>query len=619
MDSAIMHNRTKDPLNISDAAPRSGSMKPAAAVICGALILAVLSALLLIAARPAQAQETALYNFTGGSDGGDPQSSLTFDTAGNLYGTTYSGGLWGYGTVFELSPNGNGGWNETVLYNFTGEADGANPTYSYVMLDSAGNLYGTTYNGGANGLGVVFELSLVGTSWTETVLHSFAGGTDGANPVNGLVMDSAGNLYGKTYSGGSGNNGTVFELIQSGGGWTNQVIFASQDGANFAGLTMDSGNIYTTSFSQVYELLPNGSGGWNLHVFHDFSPSSENGYDAESAPLVQRGGAVIYGTTLYGGAKGHGTVYLLAEQFRGRYRGTWQFRIVYSFTGKDDGAGPFGGLVSDGYDLWGTTSGGGKNGDGTVFWLEQWTPLPSYKYFPVWSFNRTTGAGPFASLILDSAYNLYGTTAGGGPNGAGVVFKANAAPSPTYTSLTSSPNPSTYGQAVTFTALVSCIYCESRPPNGDTVTFIDGRTAFGAGTLSGDSASFTTSALKAGRASIKAVYGGDWGFVGSTSNTLKQVVSKATTTTALASSQNPSDAGQPVTFTASVTSQFSGTVTGTVIFYDGTTKLGSKPLKGGAAQFTTKKLTAGAHTITATYQGSSNFTGSSASLTQTVN
>ena len=117
--------------------------------IRGALILAALSALLLIAARPAQAASygAVLYSFTGGSDGANPQSRLTFDAAGNLYGTTYSGGLWGYGTVFELSPNGNGGWNETVLYSFTGGADGANPVWSYVMFDSVGNLYGTAYSG----------------------------------------------------------------------------------------------------------------------------------------------------------------------------------------------------------------------------------------------------------------------------------------------------------------------------------------------------------------------------------------------------------------------------------------------------------------------------------------
>src|SRR5208282_2359772 len=177
--------------NISNAAPRFGSTKRAAGaphirVFCecvgmcairGALTLAVLSALLLIAARPAQAQtETVLYSFNY-SDGAYPQSNLTFDGAGNLYGTTSAGG---YGTVFELSPNGSGGWNQTVLYRFTGGPDGGYPICS-LIFDSVGNLYGTAYSGGANGYGVVFELSPVGGSWTETILYSFAGGpADGA-------------------------------------------------------------------------------------------------------------------------------------------------------------------------------------------------------------------------------------------------------------------------------------------------------------------------------------------------------------------------------------------------------------------------------------------------------
>ncbi len=125
----------------------------------GALTLAVLSAVLLLAVLPAQAQtETVLYNFAGPPDGATPYSNLTPDGKNNFYGTTYGGGL-GYGTVFELSPNGSGGWNETVLYSFSGGADGAYPTYSNVIFDDEGNLYGTAAGGGANGYGVVFELS----------------------------------------------------------------------------------------------------------------------------------------------------------------------------------------------------------------------------------------------------------------------------------------------------------------------------------------------------------------------------------------------------------------------------------------------------------------------------
>ncbi len=180
-----------------------------------ALLFLVL--VLVLATSPAQAQtETILYNFTGGSDGGDPESRLTPDGKGNFYGTTNSGGKSGeYGTVFELSPNGKGGWIETVLYSFPGGADGAHPIFSSVIFDRAGNLYGTTYEGGIGcapvGCGIVYKLSPKGSKWTESVLHRFAGGVnDGLNPTTGVIMDQAGNLYGTTTSGGSAGGGESF-------------------------------------------------------------------------------------------------------------------------------------------------------------------------------------------------------------------------------------------------------------------------------------------------------------------------------------------------------------------------------------------------------------------------
>ncbi|MGD0792207.1 MAG: Ig-like domain repeat protein [Terriglobales bacterium] len=188
----------------------------------------------------------------------------------------------------------------------------------------------------------------------------------------------------------------------------------------------------------------------------------------------------------------------------------------------------------------------------------------------------------------------------------------------TTTTLSSSPNPSTYGQAVTFTATVTSTL-GTPPPDGETISFMKGTTVLGTGTLSGGSASFTTSTLPVGTNAIKAVYGGDSNFPGSTSKAVSQVVDKATTTTTLTSSLNPSNFRQSVTFTASVTPQFSGTVKGTVTFYDGTTALKTASLSGGVAKFTTKTLASGVHTITATYNGNASFSGSSASLTQTVN
>jgi uncharacterized repeat protein (TIGR03803 family) len=159
-----------------------------------------------------------LYSFTGKTDGEFPTGGVIFDAAGNLYGATSMGGAApdGVGTVFELSPNPGGTWTETVLYSFRGSQDGSNPD-SPITFDKAGNLYGETETGGSDecsrlGCGVVFELSPTGGgSWTETIAHRFKG-TDGSYPWQGLVFDAAGNLYGTTQFGGVSDNGTVFEL-----------------------------------------------------------------------------------------------------------------------------------------------------------------------------------------------------------------------------------------------------------------------------------------------------------------------------------------------------------------------------------------------------------------------
>src|SRR5208282_3463792 len=316
--------------------------------IRGALTLTMLSALLLIAAHPAQAQtETVLYNFcsqAGCTDGSRvPNEGGLTSYGGNFYGETEYGGLYGYGTVFELSPepgggcpsgsNSGNGWCETVLYSFNGGADGRYG-YSSLLFDKAGNLYGVTYDGGANGAGVVFELSLVGDSWTETVLYSFCsqpGCADGQYPLTSLIMDAAGNIYGVTNQAGSVGDGTVFELSQSGGSWTEQVIYlipTSAGGGTNAGLTMDSaGN--------------------------------------------------IYGATIWGGAHGPctegfgcGTVYKLTPVTKGKKKGTWTEKILYSFKGgKKDADQPAGVALDEAGNIYGGSTFGGKYGDGIVFEL----------------------------------------------------------------------------------------------------------------------------------------------------------------------------------------------------------------------------------------------------------
>ena len=429
MSSATTNRRAKGTLNISAVGPRFGSTKLAAAAIRNALTLALLSALLLIAARPAQAQtETVLYNFTGGADGSHPDTSLISDGAGNFYGATELGGLgcpgnqYGCGVVFELSPNGSGGWNETVLHSFSGPPDAANPIFAPVVFDWGGNLYGTTGYGGWDNLGALYELSPAGASWTEAVLYSF--GTDWYYPTAGLIMDSAGNLYGTTVWGGDGNCGTVFEMSPSGGGWTEQVIYSPYCPAGSAGLIMDAaGNILGAAASTVFELSPNGNGGWNPTVIHTFAGAPKDGYDAAGVPVLDQAGN-LYGTTYYGGAKNLGTGYRLSPITKGKKKGQWKETILHSFRGGKDGANPVAGVVLDAAgNIYGTTFYGGKSGVGTVFELMPQVGKGSYKEKVLWAFNGTDGMLPYGLPILDSAGNLYGTADEGGSYGNGVVFE----------------------------------------------------------------------------------------------------------------------------------------------------------------------------------------------------
>ncbi|MGB6385789.1 MAG: choice-of-anchor tandem repeat GloVer-containing protein [Terriglobales bacterium] len=402
-----------------------------------AFLLLLMGLALTFAARAAQAQtETVLYSFTGGSDGGFPGSRLTSDGKGNFYGTTEKGAL-GYGTVFELSPNGGGGWNETTLYSFTDGADGGEPLRSYVMFDKVGNLYGETYYGGneaggcgLSGCGVVFKLSPVGENWTETVLYSFVGGVDdGSHPGGGLIMDGSGNLYGTTFSGGSTGGGIVFELSPSGGNWTERVIYTSGTdvyGIGMAGgLTMDGAvTILGANYDSVFELSPSGNGGWNQTVLHTFTaPVSEDcaALCAVGTPLLDMAGN-IYGTTLVGGP--WGIVYKLTPGKKGK----WTEKVLHAFGGPHhDGASPPGALVVDAAgNIYGMSGLGDiDNFEGTIFELSP--PVGTGKYVDtiLWNFSASGNGGsdPSGGLIRDSAGNLYGTTIKGGTGGHGVAFE----------------------------------------------------------------------------------------------------------------------------------------------------------------------------------------------------
>ena len=261
---------------------------------------------------------TTLYSFTGASDGGQPYlGDLVFDSAGNIYGTTQSGGGQdcfglGCGVVFKLSHSG-GGWTETVLYTFTGGNDGANP-FNGVTFDRAGNLYGTTVNGGSGGYGTVYELSPTASGWTLSTLYSFTGGLDGGNPIGGVAIDAHGNLYGTTEDGGTGTGGggTVWELAPSNGSWTFSVLqsLSTVYEGPFDTPTLDAaGNIYGTSTfaggnGQAFKLTSSG-GGWS-YAPYDFN--GNNGNIPIGCVTLDANGN-MYGTTSEGGSYTWGTVW----------------------------------------------------------------------------------------------------------------------------------------------------------------------------------------------------------------------------------------------------------------------------------------------------------------------
>jgi len=288
--------------------------------------------------------EAILYNFQlNEQDGSDPAGNLTFDAAGNLYGTTLFGGTTGLGTVFELSPKAGGGWTESLLHGFGGSpADGAFPA-SGVVLDQAGNIYGATSSGGLYdgsncqlGCGTVFELSP--TSGTEAVLHSFSqGGTDGYEPQGGLIFDMAGNLYGVANEGGdlscysNDGCGIIYELSpKSGGAWKENILHTFgvvADDGEFPGgaLVFDTaGNLYgTTEFGgshtcafgagnlgcgTVYELSPRSAGGWKETILHNFRSGHGDAHLPTSNVIFDPQGN-LYGTGSFGGAYGGGAVY----------------------------------------------------------------------------------------------------------------------------------------------------------------------------------------------------------------------------------------------------------------------------------------------------------------------
>ena len=388
-------------------------------------VLAITALELCGTGLPALAQQAkALHSFTGGVDGQNPNGGVVIDTSGNLYGTTVWGGTDRYGTVFELTPSANGTWTHKVLYSFLNNGkDGVAPEAG-VVLDAKGNLYGTTFYGGTYGYGTVFELSPSSSGgWTEKVLHSFNhNGKDGYEPYFGVTVDAAGNLYGTTEYGGAYDDGSVFEVSpKTGGGWKEVILHSFRRSGTdgywpLTGLTLDvAGNLYGTTLGStvypgngtVFEVSPITGGGWTEKLVHDFTGGTTDGI-APYAGVIFDSAGNLYGATPQGGAYGAGTVFKMSPGAGG----IWTETLIFSFDGSD-GSQPIWGVALDASgNLYGTTS------SGTVFELSPvsgggWMEKILYTY----------GAGFSSGVIPDSAGNLYGTTYGGGAYKDGAVFE----------------------------------------------------------------------------------------------------------------------------------------------------------------------------------------------------
>jgi uncharacterized repeat protein (TIGR03803 family) len=379
------------------------------------------SALVVSSIESAQAQSfRVLHTFLDGNDGATSNAPVIMDKAGNLYGTALQGGTSNNGVIFEIAANG----TESVLYSFAAGNDGSRPEAGLIE-DRAGNLYGTTNSGGPADQGIVFRLAPDGT---ETVLYAFADGSDGGMPQAGLIADHAGNLYGTTTQGGGtgcdgSGCGTVFKLAPDGILTTLHAFTGGNDGGySQAGLIADKqGNLYGTAagggahgFGTVFRLTADGK----FKVLYAFA-GGQDGAGPQAGLIADKAGN-FYGTTRSGGGSNRCGIYGCGTIFKLAPDGTES--VLYAFTGASDGGEPYGGVVADAAgNLYGTTiTGGNEQGLGVVFKLAAGGNLTALHTFE----GATDGAWPEAGVILSRKGDVYGTAYAEGPDSWGTVFAA---------------------------------------------------------------------------------------------------------------------------------------------------------------------------------------------------
>jgi uncharacterized repeat protein (TIGR03803 family) len=376
--------------------------------ICTFVLASVVSSCLTIAPAEAQTLKT-VYAFKNPADGSQPNAGVIRDSAGILYGTTVQGGPssaacvpLGCGEVFRVNPATG---TKMLLHPFQ-NTDGARPV-AQLLRDTAGNLYGTTSEGGSAGLGVAFKLD---SSGTYTVLHNFTGGTDGGLPDAGLIHDAAGNLYGTTFNGGANSGGVVYRISATGNFKVLHSFTAGVEGqSSTAPLLRDnSGNLYGETLTggllagTIFKLAPNGQ----VTVLYHFSGGSDGGNP--SGGLVRDPAGNLYGTTPVAGDLTCSTPSGCGVVFKVDMVGN--FTVLHTFTGSPDGAFPLGRMVLDtAGNLFGVTGAGGIDNRGTIYKLDT-----TGVYSVLHSFQTSMDDGYVPQgIVRDPAGNLYGATSGG--------------------------------------------------------------------------------------------------------------------------------------------------------------------------------------------------------------
>jgi uncharacterized repeat protein (TIGR03803 family) len=400
-----------------------------------------LLALTLLLPATAAAQDS-LVGFSPAT-GRFPYGGVTLDAAGNIYGTANSGGAHGGGTVWRLAPDGSGGYPTSVLHCFLpGQSEFP---FSGVTLDPAGNLYGTTYSGGTSGYGTAWRLAPSGSGYTYSTLHSFDGPT-GAYPYLGtLTLDPAGGLLGTTYAGGANGVGAVFRLAPDGGGGVTPAVlhsFAGPDGRYpYAGVARDAaGTLYGTTqdggaagAGTVWRLTPDGLGGYTHQTLSSLGAAS--GTNPQAGLAIDATGN-LFGATYTGGAFGFGALFRLAPDGAGGYTQS----TLLAFDGTI-GRNPIGTLIVDAIgQIFGTASGGGLYGNGTLFRLSP-DGVGGYTHTTLLNLDGPLGISPHGALAGDAAGYLYATTYSGGANGEGNLLRAPDTGYVAFATATATPEP----------------------------------------------------------------------------------------------------------------------------------------------------------------------------------